>query len=321
MRSPVPTISRRSFTQTSLATGIALAIGAPLSARAAGKLKVVATFSILGDWVRQVGGDAIDLSVIVPADGDAHAFDPKPDQVASVADAAVLFEIGLDFETWLEDMVSASGSSATRVPVSTGITLLAFDEHTGEEHEEESGEHEHGATDPHIWGNVANAINAVELIRAALTDAGPDQTNTFAANAAAYTETLKSLDTTIRDQVATLPEDRRKLVTTHDTFGYYADAYGFEIVGTALNSLSTEGGDPPASEIASLVDSVTSANVPAIFADNVTNPDLMETIADEAGVTLAPALYTDALGANDADGATYEAMMTYNTTTIVTALA
>jgi ABC-type Zn uptake system ZnuABC Zn-binding protein ZnuA len=283
---------------------------------------VVATFSILGDWVRNVGGDAVALTTIVPAGGDAHGFDPKPDQVASIANADLIFEIGLGFETWLDDMVEAADSPAQRVAVSDGVTLL---EAGGEAHDEDAhaGEddgHDHGEVDPHIWGDVANAMHAVGIVRDRLSAADADNAATYEANAGTYLEKLATLDAAIREQTATVPDDRRKLVTTHDTFGYYAHAYGFEIVGTALSSLTTESGDPSASDIAALIEAIEDAGVPAIFAENVSSSDLMEVIADEAGVELAPPLYSDALGDSDSDAPTYVAMMQYNTETIVSAL-
>lgn len=327
-------------------------------AQAPEPVRVVATFSILADWVGNVGGENIELTTIVPAGGDAHTFDPSPEQVASIAEADVIFEIGLGFESWLDDMVDASGSTAERVVVSDGMELLTgegahadeeeqedeahadeehADEEAGDEHgaspevdtqahededhaDEEAG-HDHGETDPHVWGSVANATIAVDVIRTHLGEVDPDRADAYDTNAAAYLGQLEELDASIQTATEALPDDARKLVTTHDTFGYYADAYGFVVVGTALNSLSTEGGDPPASEIAALVGEIQAQGVPAIFAENVSNNDLMQTIADEAGVTLAPPLYTDALGEPGSEGDTYIAMMTYNTDTIVTALA
>ncbi len=306
---------------------------APAEAQDAEPVKVVATFSILADWVENVGGENIDLTTIVPAGGDAHTFDPSPEQVASIADADVIFEIGLGFESWLDDMVDASGSTAERVVVSEGMELLSGEEHAdehedgeaagdheGEEHADEGDADEHGESDPHVWGDVANAISAVNVIATHLSEVDRDDAGAYDANAAAYIAQLEELDAAIVTTTQSIPEDGRKLVTTHDTFGYYAHAYGFEVVGTALNSLSTEGGDPPASEIAALVGQIQDEGVPAIFAENVSNNDLMQTIADEAGVTLAPPLYTDALGEPGSDGDTYLAMMTANTHTIVSGL-
>ncbi len=303
----------------------------PVRAQDAEPIKVVATFSILADWVQYVGGENIELTTIVPAGGDAHTFDPSPEQVASIAEADVIFEIGLGFESWLDDMVEASSSTAERVVVSDGINLLSSEahaddhegdeeEHEGDEHAGEDEAHESGENDPHIWGDVANAITAVNTITGHLNEANPDNAAAHDANAAAYVAELEELDAAILTATEALPEDARKLVTTHDTFGYYASAYDFVVVGTALNALSTEGGDPPAGEIAALVGEIQEQGVPAIFAENVSNNDLMQTIADEAGVTLAPPLYTDALGEPGSEGDTYVTMMTHNTDTIVAAL-
>ncbi|MBA2278624.1 MAG: zinc ABC transporter substrate-binding protein [Chloroflexia bacterium] len=292
-------------------------------------LKVVATFSILGDWVQQVGRDRVELFTIVGAGGDAHTFDPSPEQVAQIADADIIFEIGSDFEPWLNDIVASSGSSATRAVLTDGLDLipLSGEEAHSEDAEQaqaspETGEaHDHGPVDPHIWHDVSNATASVERIRDELSAAEPTSATAFAANAGPYLQELHGLDGEIRQQVGQLPEDRRKLVTSHDTFAYFARAYGFEIIGTALGSVSTEAGDPSARQFIELVEQIQATGVPAIFAENVSNPDLMQSIADEAGVTLAPSLYTDALGPPDSTAATYIALIRTNTATIVTALA
>jgi ABC-type Zn uptake system ZnuABC Zn-binding protein ZnuA len=171
-----------------------------------------------------------------------------------------------------------------------------------------------------VWHDAANAIVMVENIRDALVSADPANAALYEANATSTIARLQALDAWVRQQVATLPQERRKLVTSHDTFGYFAAAYGFEILGTALGSLSTEAGDPSARAIGQLVEEIKSAGVPAIFAENVANPDLMASIAAEAGVELAPTLYTDALGPPGSPGETYEGMMRSNVTTIVDAL-
>ncbi|HWV23660.1 MAG TPA: zinc ABC transporter substrate-binding protein [Thermomicrobiales bacterium] len=319
-------ITRRSFARlaTALPLSLALATKASHSRAADGKLNVVASFSILADWASNIGGDAVDVVSIVPPGGDTHTFDPDPETVARIADADVIFAIGAGFEGWLSRVVEASGTDAPVVEVSQGITLLTGDEehdHDDHDHDEEDDhDHDHGDHDPHIWGDVANAIAACGTIRDALVKADPDNADTYEANAKTYQDQLASLDTSIRDKVATVPEDHRKLVTSHDTFGYYAHAYGFEIIGTALGSFSTEVGDPSARDIATLIDEIKASGVPAIFAENIVNPALMESIAEGAGVELAPPLYSDALGEPGSDGDTYIHMMEYNTTTIVEAL-
>jgi ABC-type Zn uptake system ZnuABC Zn-binding protein ZnuA len=192
-------------------------------------------------------------------------------------------------------------------------------EHAGEEHEGEAHAHEHGEFDPHVWHDPNNAVVMVENIRAALVAADAANADTYNANAEAYATRLTELDAYIREQIALIPEANRILITSHDTFGYFGDEYGFEI-SSALESVSTEMADPSAGDIGELVEFIQAEGVPAIFAENVTNPDLMQRIADEAGVALGPTLYTDALGQPGTPGATYLDMLRYNVEVITTAL-
>jgi ABC-type Zn uptake system ZnuABC Zn-binding protein ZnuA len=521
-------------------------------------LPVVATYSILGDWVANVGGDAIALTVLVGPDGDSHVYEPTPSDAVALAEAAVIFENGLEFETWLDELYEASGSSAVRVAVSDGIEPMEFaghdhgdehdhehgdgeaehaDEHSdehaegeaghdhgeppttldawqgafvsassfgrdafqpawdavmattpelsaddiaaywdatsqtlferirfeddavtfgtgdsettctyafvethaipqvpgetwsifetadpactetyqylllnplhaaeegsiphfhmsygagdletvidengaffpsmypagttvdalipayeanarsiglymagvvgveaalteeetaamqaateeaehdhehGDEHSDEHG-HEHGEFDPHVWHDVANARIMVANIRDALIAADPANTDLYTANAEAYLAQLDELETYVEAQVALIPEDRRVLITTHDTFGYFAQRYGFTL-SSVIASISTESADPSAADIATLIEEIRAFSVPAIFGENITNPDLMQRVADEAGVALAPTLYTDALGQPGTEGGTYLDMMRYNIDTITAAL-
>lgn len=287
-------------------------------------LRVVATFSIVGDVVQNVAGDAVELSVIVGADGDAHTFEPSPEQIAELADAELIFENGLGFETWLDDMYEASGSNAERVPLAEGLELLEVsgEEHDdeAEDHDDEAEDHEHGEHDPHVWQDVSNVVAEVAVVRDALIAADPVNADLYTANAAAYTAQLQELDVSIRAMVETVPAEQRVLITSHDSLAYFAHAYGFTIAGSAFGSISTEAGDPSAGEIAELIELIDTSGAPAIFVENVESGDLMEQIASDAGVELAPTLYTDALGTADSPGATYLDMMRYNATTIVTAL-
>lgn len=303
-----------------LLAALVLALLAPVFAggsptRAGGqRLKVVATFSVLGDFVQQVGGDKVDLATIVPPGGDSHTFDPKPDQVAQIAGADLIFAVGAGFEPWLDDLYSASGSTAKRVAVTDGMNLIAAD------HEPGVTDAKPGTYDPHVWHDVNNAIMIVQTIERELSAKDPANAATYRANAKAYLAQLDQLNAWIKQEVAKIPPEQRKLVTSHDTFAYFARAYGFQIIGTAFGSLSTEQGEPSARDVAKLIEEIKAAHVPAIFAENVSNPKLMQRIADEAGVKLGPDLYTDALGAPGSSGDTYLKMMRYNVTTIVTAL-
>ncbi|MDW8325137.1 MAG: metal ABC transporter substrate-binding protein [Anaerolineales bacterium] len=314
---------RRQFLSLTLCIALALTACAPAATPSAGgKLKVVATYSILGDMVQNVGGDKIDLRVLVGPDSDPHNYEPTPTDSVALAEANVVFENGLEFETWLDDLFKASGSRATRVAVSDGIEPIKLEaEHGhGDEHghEEEHG-HEHGEYDPHIWQSVANAKQMVRNIQAALIAADPANRATYDSNAQAYLSELEALEAFIKEQVNTLPPERRKLVTSHDTFGYFARDYGFEIVATALPA-TAEGAEPSAQEFARLVEEIKAAGVPAIFAENTINPGLMERLAAEAGVKLGPTLFTDALSKPGAGGETFIKMMRHNVEAIVGAL-
>ena len=283
-------------------------------------LQVVASFSILGDLVRDVGGDTVQVTTLIGPGLDAHTYDPAPADLAVLESADVIFENGLGFEPWLDRFFDSAQPTGARVVVTEGITPRAAGaDHAGEDLEAEEG-NEHGEFDPHVWHDVANAIVIVANIRDALIAADPANATVYETNAAATIADLEALDAWIREQAATVPEERRRLVTSHDTFGYFADAYGFTIVGTALGTLATEVGDPSARDIAMLIGEIEAAGVPVIFAENVSNPDLMASIAAEAGVSLAPTLYTDALGPADSPAATYDGMMRGNVSTIVDAL-
>jgi zinc/manganese transport system substrate-binding protein len=295
-------------------------LGGRSAAQEPERLRVVATFSILGDVVHNVGGDAIDLTVIVGPDGDAHTFEPKPEQIAALADADLIFENGLGLEPWLDDAYESSGSDARRVVVTDGLSLLKAGEEAHDDEEADHEEDEHGEFDPHVWQDVQSVIGEVEAIRDALAESDPANAETFRSHADGYTTQIRDLDNAIKRMAGTVPEDKRIIFTSHDSLGYFARAYGFTITGSALGSLSTEAADPSAGEIAELIEAIKSSGVPAIFAENVESSDLMEQIAADAGVTLAPPLYTDALSRSDGPAATYIDMMTWNAKTIVTAL-
>jgi zinc/manganese transport system substrate-binding protein len=283
-----------------------------------GKLKVLATYSILGDLVRNVAGDSAEVLTLVGPDGDAHTFDPSPQDGMTVADCGVVFENGAGFEAWLDKLYASSGAKAPRVVVSAGIELREGQcNHSKAEREKPGHQHE---DDPHLWHDVRNAMHMVGVIRDRLCEIDPPHADQYMANAAAYLKKLDALHAWVESEVGKLPADRRKLVTNHDTFGYFAERYGFTVPGAVLSSVSTEAADPSAAKFAQLVEKVKAAKVPAVFAENVHNPKLMDRLAKEAGVNLAPPLYTDALGKPGTPGDTYEGMVRHNVTTIVTAL-
>jgi ABC-type Zn uptake system ZnuABC Zn-binding protein ZnuA len=319
------------------------------SAWAQKSIKAVATYSILGDFIENVGGDLVDLTVLVGRDGDSHEYEPTPQDSVTIADAALIFENGLEFESWLDDLYTASGSDATRVVVSEGIVprpMTEFGDHAhegehaegedhaheeekmaqassdeGEDHAEgEDHTHEHGAFDPHVWQNPQLVMTMIDNIAAALANADPANEATYTSNAESYKAELKQLDADLQAQADTLRPEQRKLVTSHDAIGYFAYRYGFEVIGAVILSVTTEASDASAGELAELVDTIKAAGVPAIFVENIGSKELVEQVASSAGVTVAPALYTDALGAEGSEGATYASMMRHNMATIVKAL-
>ena len=273
-----------------------------------GNLQVVATFSVVGDFVRNVGGDKIELTTLVGPGQDTHTFEPSPADAKALVEAAVIVENGLGFETWLDDLYQASGSRATRVVVTDGI-----EPRTATEGDEA------GQPDPHVWHSVDNAVQMVKNIREALAKADPANAAAYETNANTYLAQLQDLDSWVFTQVKTVPEARRKLVTTHDTFGYFAARYGFEVVGAVLPT-STEGASPSAKELAALIEAVKVQGVPAVFAENVSSNALLNQVAAEAGVEVVASLYTDALGPPGSGGETYLKMMHYNVAVIVNAL-
>lgn len=295
-----------------------------------GGVRVIATYSILGDLVENVGGENVGLTTLVGPNGDAHTFEPAPSDNAELAEAEVVFENGLQFEPWLDDLYASSGSGARRVVVTEDVDPLlivggehgADEEHAKEEHGHEEGGHadeEHEEYDPHVWHDPTNAVVMVEEILAVLAEADPENAEAYEKNAKEYVSELEALDADVQAQVGSIPEEHRMLYTSHDTFGYFAERYGFE-VDTALASVSTETGDPSAGETAELVEEIEASGVPAIFAENVSNSSVMENIAAEAGVKLAPTLYTDALGNPGTEGSTYVRMVRYNVSTMSEAL-
>jgi zinc/manganese transport system substrate-binding protein len=273
------------------------------------KLNVVATFSILGDLVQAVAGDNIQLHTLVGPDGDTHTYEPIPADGVALAQANLIFENGLGFEIWLDKLYTAAGSKARRVMVTTGVTpgKIAIGDAVGE-------------TDPHAWHDVTYSMGMVNIIRDTLAAQDPAHAATYQSNAAAYLKQLQDLDGYIQQQSNSLPAERRKLVTNHDALGYFARRYGFQVIGDVLGSVSTEASQPSAAEIAKLIDEIKSANVPAIFTENIENSAVINQVAQEAGVKVGPPLYTDALGKPGTTGDSYLKMMRYNIDTIVAAL-
>jgi zinc/manganese transport system substrate-binding protein len=282
---------------------IAFAMFAAASpARAAEPLNVVASFSILGDFVRNVGGDHVSVTTLVGPDSDAHVYTPTPADAKKIADARLIFVNGLGFEGWLPRLVQSSGSKAKIVTVSTGITPLRLG----------------SAADPHAWQSVTNAKVYIANINLALSAADPASAEQFMKNTQGYIEQLDALDREVRDAVAKLPEGRRKVISTHSAFGYFAAAYGIEFI--APLGVSTES-EPSARDIAKIITQIRTAKIPAVFLENITDPRLMGRISAETGAKVGGTLYSDSLTGEKGDSPTYIAMVRHNIKALTSALS
>jgi zinc/manganese transport system substrate-binding protein len=280
--------------------GCLIVLGGPV--RAQERLNVVASFSILGDFVRNVGGESVNVAVLVGPDSDAHVYAPTPSDAKKVADAKLVFVNGLGFEGWLPRLVKSAGGKATVVTVTAGIAPLRF----GSE------------ADPHAWQSVANAKIYVANIRDALAAAAPGDAEGFKARAAVYLADLDALVREVREGIAKIPEGRRKVISTHNAFGYFAAAYGVEFIAPV--GVSTES-EASARDIAKIITQIRTARIPAVFLENITDPRLMGRISAETGARVGGTLYSDSLTGENGDSPTYIAMVRHNIKALTSALS
>ena len=292
------------------------------AALAAEPLKVVASFSILGDLVAEVGGEHVQVRTLVGPNGDAHVYQPTPADARETAAAGLVVVNGLGFAGWLDRLVAASGYDGPVAIASDGVTPIDLDEEeaAGMPVEDEEGKepgHHHGATDPHAWQSIANAEIYVKNIAAALCAVDQDDCAAYEANAAAYTSELGEIDASIKSGFAAIPSERRKVITTHDAFGYFAREYGIEFL--APQGVSTES-EASAGDVARLIEQIRAEGVTAIFVENVSDPRLMQQIAHETGIRPGGELYSDALSEPDGPAATYAEMMRHNANLLQSAM-
>ncbi|MFP8967749.1 metal ABC transporter solute-binding protein, Zn/Mn family [Pokkaliibacter sp. CJK22405] len=287
-----------------VAVAVAAALGST-SALADTHIKAVASFSILGDVVRAVGGDAVEVTDLIPANGDPHEFEPSPADSRLLKEADVTFLSGEGLENWFERLAKASGSTKAPVVVSEGISTHTMDE---------DGE---TVIDPHVWNAVPNVEHWVGAIETALIKADPEDAATFKANADAYRTKLQKLDGWIRDELANIPKDQRKVLTSHDAFGYYAKAYGVTFLSPL--GLSTDA-DASAAEVASLIKQIQAEGVKTYFFENSNDPRLVKQIASATGAQSGGELYPESLSGEDGPASTYLKLMHYNTEMLVKAM-
>jgi zinc/manganese transport system substrate-binding protein len=277
-----------------------LASASPLHAQ--DRLNVVASFSILGDFVRNVGGDRVSVTTLVGPDGDVHVYEPAPADAKKIADAKLLIINGLGLEGWLPRLLQASGSRAPIITATKGIAPLKLG----------------SDADPHAWQSVANAKVYVANIRDALIAAASADAEVFRSNAQAYLIKLDALDREVREAIAQIPPARRKVISTHDAFGYFAAAYGIEFI--APLGVSTES-EASAREIAAIITQIKASKIPAVFLENISDPRLIRRISSETGARVGGTLYSDSLTGEKDSAPTYIDMVRHNIKTLTSALS
>jgi zinc/manganese transport system substrate-binding protein len=279
---------------------LALAASSPLYAQ--DRLNVVASFSIPGDFVRNVGGDRISVTTLVGPEGDVHVYTPSPADARKIADAKLLVINGLGLEGWLPRLLQASGSKAPIITVTKGIAPLKIGVDA----------------DPHAWQSVANARVYVANIRDALASVDPADAEVFRSQAQTYLGKLDALDREVREAVAKIPPSRRKVISTHDAFGYFASAYGIEFIAPV--GVSTES-EASARDIAKIITQIKTQRIPAVFLENISDPRLIRRIAAETGARVGGTLYSDSLTGEKGDAPTYIDMVRHNIRALTSALA
>ena len=265
------------------------------------RIKIVASFSILGNMVEQVVGGHADVTTIVGPDADAHVYQPSAADARAVADADIIFVNGLGFETWSDTLIVESGTNASVHVATAGVKIVTVD----------------GSTDPHAWNSLSNGVVYVNNIAATLSEKMPTKANMIEANRAAYVDQLLALDIATKATLANLPANKRTVVTAHDAFGYLADAY--DMIFLAPVGIDTDA-EPSAQELAVLIDQLKADGAAALFVENITSPALVQQIADETGLTIGGRLFSDALSERGGPATSYLAMFEHNLETLLTAL-
>ncbi|ELY20642.1 zinc ABC transporter substrate-binding protein [Vreelandella titanicae] len=313
--------------------GVSAMLALP-AAMANERVQVVTSFSILADMVENVGGEHVEVTPLVAADGDAHVYSPSPGDARSLANADLVVFNGLLFEGWMERLISASDYNGPMVTATDGIEPLSFaaheehghddhdehdhghDDHDHEEHADEHAGHDHGNQDPHAWQDMHQAEVYIANIRDGLIAADADNADAYRANAEQYLQEMAEVDDEIRALIDEIPAST-SVITGHDSFGYFSSAYGVTFLSPV--GLSTEA-DPSGASMAALVDVIEQENVKALFHENMTNQSIITQLAEETGLPIAGTLYADALAA-EGEASTYLGMMRHNAHVLHDALA
>jgi|AutmiccommuBRH23_1029490.scaffolds.fasta_scaffold00536_38 ABC-type Zn uptake system ZnuABC Zn-binding protein ZnuA len=281
-------------------------------------LKVLAVESFLADIVQNVAGDRLEVETLMPKGLDPHSFEPTPRDIARISDSDILFINGAGFETWFDDIIENLPENLVVVEASAGLESRIVEEEEHEEEDELEEEHDH-EIDPHFWLDPNLVITYVENIRDGLIAIDPEGKDIYSSNTEEYIQQLRDLDVYIQEKIAVIPTEQRLIVTNHESFGYFADRYGFEIVGTIIHSVSSSA-SPSALQMAQLVDQIQASGAIAIFLETGTNPKLAEQLAKETDIKIIYDLYTHSVSDSGGKASTYMDLMKYNVDQIVNAL-
>jgi zinc/manganese transport system substrate-binding protein len=292
-----------------LTCSLALSISIPLAASAAEPIAVAASFSILGDLVGVVGGQRVAVTALVGPDEDAHTFEPRPTDAKTILNAKLLVTNGLGFEPWAGKLAKAAGYKGDTVVASAGVKGLTLPTAKSNDKQKDHSGHSHGAMDPHAWQNPDNVAVYVRNIAAGLTRVDPAGAATYQTNADAYIKELQALDTWAQAQFAGLAPAQRKVITSHDAFGYLGARYKIQFL--APQGVNTDA-EPSAKQVGQLIRQIQREKIRAVFVENMSDPRLMAQLSRDAGVTVGAALYSDALSRAGQPGATYLQMMRHN---------
>lgn len=287
----------------------------PASGLRAAPLEVVASFSILGDLVAQVGGERVAVTALVGPGADAHSYQPRPSDARRLRRAGLVVANGLGFDTWIGRLAASAGYRGQVIVASAGVVPLeSMDAHGDGPAHHHDDDAEAAPVDPHAWQDLRNALRYVDNIAEALAEVDPDGATAYRANAADYAQRLTALDATMRETFAAFPEERRKVVSSHDAFGYFGRAYGVRFLAAIGVSNQAE---PSASGIALLIRQLRREKVPTVFVESISDGRLVERIRKESGARLGGTLYSDALSGPDGPAPTYLEMMRHNFETLV----
>ena len=284
-----------------------------LPGQAFAAVDVVASFSILGDITQRVGGERTKVHTLVGRNADAHVYQPTPPAAKTLGKATLVVVNGLGFEGWIDRLINSTGYRDSVTTASSGIRTLARGE-SGDEHDH----HDHaGPSDPHAWQDLANAARYVDNIRNALIDIDPEGRSTYQANADQFRQEIAALDAEVRQNFKKIPKDRLKVVTTHDAFAYFGQAYGISFIAPV--GVNTDA-EPSAADIGRIIKQIRREKIPAVFMESISDSRLLERIRQESGARIGGTLYSDALSKTDGPAATYLEMMRHNARTLVEAL-